>query len=448
MRRFAALVKSGYVILFPRGVRVWHFIVIPPLAMAVLLGLFQLLDNTSASLIPGPASHEVYLTFRTVAISLAMASIIAFLAVQYRTGYERAISSQNEALAATRDFLSGIIHGTADAIIVRDSAGRIMSWNPAAEAIFGWTAAELERRTAEVLVAPSGEAVVGLRRIDAALREGHTLRNIETEGFKKDGTAITLAMTVAPLYDTAGSPAGSTAIVRDVTALKQLERQLVESERLAAVGELAAVVAHEVRNPLAGIRGGCELLLEGYPPGDPRHDIGVEVIHQVDRLNRMVHDLLLFARPKAMDLLPTDLHALLDRVLNVLGDDPDNAGVEIVRDFEGDALIVPADGRQLEQVFVNLVLNAIQALQHKGTITVATREGNGRVAVSVRDSGPGISQDALPHIFNPFFTTRAQGTGLGLAIVKKIVAAHGGTIEASSPPGAGAQFTVTLAREA
>jgi len=434
-------------LLFPRGVRVWHFIVIPPLGMALVLAGFRALDRLVIPLTTGPSGGEPYQTLRTILIGLAMASIIAFLAVQYKTGYEREIQARNEALEATRDFLTRIIEGTADAIIVRDAKGRITSWNPAAEAIFGWTAAEMMGQTAQRLIAGRDEPVPAVARIDAALREGRTLRNLETRGTRKDGTPITFSLTVAPIYDAADRFAGTTGIVRDVTAIKQLELQLLERERLAAIGELAAMVAHEVRNPLAGIRGGCEILLEGYPAGDTRHDIGVEIIHQVDRLSRTVHDLLMFARPKAMDLVPTDLHGLIERVVNMLGDDPENAAIEVIRDFGDSVPVIAADGRQMEQVFLNLLLNAIQAMNHNGTLTIATRLNGRHVVATVSDTGPGIPMDKIGRIFEPFFTTRARGTGLGLAIVKKIVEAHGGRIEAASPPGSGARFMVTLRGE-
>jgi PAS domain S-box-containing protein len=441
------VLRSLNELLFPHGVRVWHFILLPPLAMALVLGGFRALDRIVLPALHASPGAEPYVTFRTILISLAMASIIAFLAVQYRTGYEREIQARNEALEATRDFLTRVIEGTADAIIVRDAAGVITSWNPAAEAIFGWTASEMVGQSARRLVAGDDASTPAIQRIDAALREGRTLRNIETSGLRKDGTPITFSLTVAPIYDAADSFAGTTGIVRDVTAVKQLQLQLLERERLAAIGELAAMVAHEVRNPLAGIRGGCEILLEGYPEGDTRHDIGVEIIHQVDRLSRTVHDLLLFARPKAMDLVPTDLHGLIDRILRVLGDDPETGDVEVVRDFGDDVPIIHADGRQMEQVFMNLVLNAIQVMNHKGRVTIATRTLGRQVVVTVTDTGPGIPPDKLGKIFEPFFTTRAQGTGLGLAIVKKIVEAHGGRIEAVSLPGSGARFTATLSRE-
>jgi PAS domain S-box-containing protein len=442
-----SLLRTINELLFPRGVRVWHFILVPPVGMALVLGAFRVVDRIVIPQMRGPSGGEAYHTIRTILIGLAMASIIAVLALGYKTGYEREIRARNEALEATRDFLTRVIEGTADAFIVRDVEGRITSWNPAAEAIFGWTAAEMSGQTAERLIATSGEAAQTVARIDAALLEGKTLRNLETSGIRRDGTPITFSLSVAPLYDDTGRYAGTTGIVRDVSAIKQLQRQLLERERLAAVGELAAMVAHEVRNPLAGIRGGCEILLEGYPEGDARHDIGVEIIHQVDRLSRTVHDLLLFAHPKAVDLVPTDLHGLIERIVHVVGGDAANGGVEIVRDFGDDVPVIRADGRQLEQVFLNLLLNAIQAMEHTGRVTIATRTHGRQVAVSVSDSGPGISADKIGRIFEPFFTTRAQGTGLGLAIVKKIVEAHDGRIEASSPPGAGARFTVTLPRE-
>jgi PAS domain S-box-containing protein len=434
-------------LVFPHGVGVWHFILIPPVGMALVLAGFRLVDRVLLPHLQGPSAGEAYNTVRTILIGLAMASVIAFLALRYRTGYERQIQARNEALEATRDFLTRVIEGTADAIIVRDTEGRITSWNPAAEEIFGWTAAEMLGQTVQRLVATGDEPVPALQRIDAALREGRTLRNLETNGIRKDGAPITFSLTVAPLHDASGDYSWTTGIVRDVSAIKQLQVQLLERERLAAVGELAAMVAHEVRNPLAGIRGGCEILLEGYPEGDTRHDIGVEIIHQVDRLSRTVHDLLLFARPKAMDLVPTDLHGLVERLVRVLLDDPENGAVEVVRDFGDNMPIIQADGRQMEHVFLNLLLNAIQAMSHKGTVTIATRTEGRQVVVTVSDVGPGIPPDKIGRIFEPFFTTRSQGTGLGLAIVKKIVEAHGGRIEAASRPGSGARFTVTFPRE-
>jgi signal transduction histidine kinase len=262
----------------------------------------------------------------------------------------------------------------------------------------------------------------------------------------KDGKPITVAITMSPMYDRSGEPAGTMAIVRDVTSLKEMESRLVEQERLAAVGELAAMVAHEVRNPLAGIRGGCEILLEGYREGDARNEIGNEVIRQVDRLNRMVQDLLLFARPRPMDPVPTDLHARLDRLLGMIREDPAHKEITLRRQYGSEVPIVRVDARQIEQVFLNLLLNACQAVGGRGEVTVSTGANVATAEVSVLDSGPGVPRERIEQIFKPFFTTRSQGTGLGLAICKKIVEAHDGRIEVHSPPGGGARFTVILPR--
>jgi PAS domain S-box-containing protein len=386
---------------------------------------------------------DVYLALRSAVIGILMASLIGVLAVLYRTEYERKLRARNRMLEATRDFLSRIIEGSAEAIITRDADERVVSWNQAAERIYGWTAEEMIGRRREILL-PDGasRAAVDARRHD--LERGRTVRDFEAERVRKDGQRITVRITTAPLFDGEGRFTGSVGIVRDVTDLKAMERLLLERERLAAVGELAATVAHEVRNPLAGIRGGCEILLEGYPEGDSRHEIGREILRQVDRLNGTVHELLLFARPKSLDPVPTDLHALIDRVVRLAQEGRDGCRVEIERDFDPSLPPVEIDPHQTEQVFLNLYLNACQLQAGSGRVCFRTSHDDRTVTVSVRDWGPGIPGDRLHQIFKPFYTTRAQGTGLGLAVVKKVVEAHRGTVEASNHESGGAEFVVRL----
>ena len=255
---------------------------------------------------PGAGGLEVYQTLRAGAIAAIMSSLIAILAVQYRSAYEAKLQARNEELEATRDFLSRIIEGSAEAIITRDTAGRVTSWNPAAEAIYGWSASEMLGRTIECLVPDDPEARAELARHEAALERGETVRGLETQRVRKGGKPIAVALTMSPLYDRTGLPAGSTGIVRDVTSLKEMEARLVERERLAAVGEVAAMVAHEVRNPSPAFAAVARSSSRATHPGT-RSEIG-QVIHQVDRLNRIVHELLLFSA-QAMDPVPTGLHA-------------------------------------------------------------------------------------------------------------------------------------------
>lgn len=432
--------------LFPRGVRVWHFILLPAGAMAVFLLAFREVDRLLLPWFMRNGYPDAYMALRGAGIATLMASLIAYLAIRYRTDYEAKLEARNRALASTRDFLARIIEDSAEAIITRDEDGKITSWNRAAEAIYGWTAEEMMGQGIERLLPSDGNEGPEFGELDRRLAEGETIRDFETTRVAKDGRRIVVQLTMSPIRDRAGRRVGSTGIVRDVTRLKEMEGRLVERERLAAVGELAAVVAHEVRNPLAGIRGGCELLLEGYPEADPRHEIGVEILHQVDRLSRTVTELLMYARPKAMDPVPTALHGLIDRIVGVLREDSDNRDVAIERRYDADLPPVRVDGRQMEQVFLNLLLNAAQAMGHRGTITIATSVNVETVEVQVRDTGPGIPPEKLDQIFKPFFTTRAHGTGLGLAICRKIVEAHGGTISVESHPGSGATFRFTLPR--
>jgi two-component system nitrogen regulation sensor histidine kinase GlnL len=439
----AAAGRSWTQRLFPRGVRVRHFILVPSIGMGLVLALSRLADRLVAPSL-GTVGNEFYTALRTTVVSLLMASLIAWLAVRYRSDYEAKLQARNEALEATRDFLSRIIESSAEAIITLDTAGRVRSWNRAAETIYGWTAQEMLGQTIERLFPPAAHAEEEIRHIEDLARAGQTVRLDEARRLRKDGRPITVQITRSALHDAAGNHIGSTGIVRDVSRLKEMEARLLEQERLAAVGELAAMVAHEVRNPLAGIRGACEILLEGYGDSDPRREIGEEVIRQVDRLNRDVEDLLLYARPRTMDPVPTELHGVLDRALRTIADDPATAQVGVRRDYDPALPVLRVDPRQMEQVFLNILLNACQAMDHRGEVRIRTRRDGRQVQIEIRDSGPGIPPEALERIFRPFFTTRTRGTGLGLAIVKNIVEAHGGGIRAGSPAGGGAEFVLTL----
>ena len=223
------------------------------------------------------------------------------------------------------------------------------------------------------------------------------------------------------------------------------EQKAVEhAEQLAAVGELAASIAHEVRNPLAGMKGAMEMLRKPLAADDSKREVMDEVVAQIVRLENLVRDLLTFARPHPMNRQPVHLPSLLERVLRLVQESPKSAEVRVTREFDPEAEKVEGDPPQLEQVFLNLIHNALQAMGGEGTLTLSTRAHEGVVAVSVKDSGKGIPPGDLSSIFQPFFTTKHRGSGLGLSIVQKIVEAHGGGIEVDSELGGGTNATVTL----
>ncbi len=433
-------------LLLPRGVRLGHFIVLPTVAMGLFVFLSRIADRFVLPAL-GPAGTEVYQVLRTVTISALMAGIIGWLALRHRHEYETRLEARNQALEETRDFLSRVIEGSGEAIITVDAGNCVTSWNRAAEAIYGWSAAEMTGHGVARLLPPGAGQEEELAETDAALRAGRTVRHHDARRVRKDGRLITVHVTRSPMYDAEGRYAGCTAIVDDVTDLKEMESRLREQETLAAVGQLAASVAHEIKNPLAGIRGACEIISDGYGPDDPRKELSVEVLRQVDRLNRTVQELLVYARPKNKKPVPTDLNAVLDRVVRLLREDAQTRGIELERRLQPGLPSINVDPQQMEQVFFNLILNAFQAMDYRGRVLVATEANGEEIHVRVRDDGPGIAPDAVQHIFDAFFTTRSKGTGLGLAIVRNIVQNHDGTITVDSRPGEGAEFVIALPME-
>ncbi|HEX9897780.1 MAG TPA: ATP-binding protein [Candidatus Methylomirabilis sp.] len=266
------------------------------------------------------------------------------------------------------------------------------------------------------------------------------------------------------------------------------QERLARAERLATLGELAAALAHEIKNPLAGIAGAVQVIADELPKADSRKEIMREILSQVHRLDRTVRDLLAFARPGKPEISPCDIHQVLDRVLLLLAESPEAKDVGVVRAYQAGIPRLDADDKQMGQVFLNLILNAVQAMPGGGSVTIATRlvrngdrrsvdssigqfggtERSGQrdqltnrpmhqltspsdgqwLEVAVSDTGPGIPPHILKDIFTPFVSTKRRGTGLGLSVSRRIVEDHGGWIEAESPAGSGATFRVCLPLDA
>lgn len=232
----------------------------------------------------------------------------------------------------------------------------------------------------------------------------------------------------------------------DVYHFNQMER----ADRLASIGEMAAGIAHEIKNPLTGIASAITIINDDFSSSDPRKEILGEVLEQVKRLDKTVNDLLFFGRPTEPEPVCTDLNAVLRKTLLFASQHRGSKGglIEKVLDLQDDIPPVYVDPKQIQQVFLNLILNAIQAMQSGGVLTIKTalvqEPGGDFVIASISDTGQGIPEQILGKIFTPFFTTKAQGTGLGLAICHKLVAQQGGVIRVESEDGKGTVFTIEL----
>lgn len=233
-------------------------------------------------------------------------------------------------------------------------------------------------------------------------------------------------------------------LVLDVYHETRERKVLGRSEQLAAVGELAASIAHEVRNPLAGMKGALQVLRDELAVKPSNAEIVDELLVQIVRLEQLVRDLLTFARPRVISPQEFDLHDLLDRLLRRYKDAAEEAGITVRRSYAPGTGQIVADLQQLEQVFHNLIQNSVQAMEQGGTLTVATSGTDVGVEVGFFDTGKGIAPDELSRIFQPFYTTKHRGSGLGLPIVKKILEGHGGTIEVTSEPGKGTVTTLRI----
>ena len=230
---------------------------------------------------------------------------------------------------------------------------------------------------------------------------------------------------------------------------QQLQEAMARKEKLLALGHLAAGVAHEIRNPLSSIKGLAKYFAERTPPGGEAQELALVMAKEADRLNRVVSELLELVRPAHLNYQPVDINALIHHSLQLVSQDAQSRGIALQFTPRPELTSIKADPDRLNQVLLNLYLNAMQAIGRGGVIHVSASEADRqRVKIVVKDSGKGMSDEELQAIFTPYFTTKADGTGLGLAVVQNIIEQHGGTIRAESQPGAGAIFTLWLPVEA
>lgn len=346
---------------------------------------------------------------------------------------QRRVEEQREALAA-------IIESSDDAILGETIEGIVTTWNAGAERVYGYATAEVLGRHVDFLLPEDRPNEV--RQILLRIAQGERIQHFETLRRRKDGRLIPVSLSVSPVKDAAGRVVGASAIARDISDRVQSEETLREQAALARLGGMAAVVAHEVRNPLAGIGGALHVIRDRMPADAPDRAIIGEILARLDALDLLVEDLLLFARPKPPRFAPVTIRPLLERTVAHLRRDGGMADLAVT--IEGEDAGLSADGQLLESAFLNLLLNGAQAMGRSGSLRVAISRTGETLVVEVKDEGPGIPEEVRPRVFEPFFTTRHRGTGLGLPVVKRIVEAHRGHIELLCPPQGGTVARVSL----
>lgn len=358
-----------------------------------------------------------------------------------------------EELADLKGYTDNILASLTNGIVTVDLEGRVVTLNPAAELLTGFFAGEVAGRYCTEVFAQTPDLAELLMETLAnrtpVLGTTLTLR-------RRGGRGLPVELSVSPLRGSEGKELGVIGVFRDLTRVRHLEERLRRSDRLAAVGELAAALAHEIKNPLTSLLTFSRRLTRAFEDSDFRQKFQTVVPRELERINGIVEGLLELASPARLTFKPVRVSTLLERAVELYGTRIETQRIQVQRDYARDLPVIWADQEALYQALVNLVTNALDAMPAGGVLVLRTgwsdgdtvtagRAGGRRVAIEVEDSGVGIPPAVIDRVFNPFFSTKESGTGLGLALTHKIVEDHGGSIDVRSTPGTGTTFRLVLA---
>jgi two-component system sensor histidine kinase HydH len=376
--------------------------------------------------------HTLFMAL--ILLLVGFAGVVSlFLAQAYRT--------TRSSLSRIKAFSDRVVENMPVGLLAADKSGKIVSLNRAAEEILRQSSLEMTGRSLQQVLPPE------VLRLASDLKPGESaILEDEIECHLHDGTPLYLDVSVSLLQDGEETVPGRLILFRDLTEVQSLKREIETSRRLASLGRLAAGVAHEIRNPLSSIKGFATYFRERYRDNPDDRKTSEVMIQEVDRLNRVITQLLEFARPPVIQKKRASLQTLIQHSLKIIERQASAKHIEVYSQLPSEIKEVDVDPDGINQVLLNLYLNALEAMDQGGTLSVwlSMEECAPWVKIRVSDTGSGISKDDLEHIFDPYFTTRQTGTGLGLAIVHKIIEAHGGEVRAESEIGRGTTVSVLL----
>lgn len=352
-----------------------------------------------------------------------------------------------------KQYYANVIDSVGDGVIVLDENGYATLMNPAAEEITGVSRRQLIGNRFVLLFK---NAPVLVEMVEKTASSGMTISDHENIVLLTAGGAVPVSATTSPLIQDDGRQIGTILVLRDLTNIRDLEQAVRRSDRLSALGTLAAGLAHEIKNPLGGISGAAQLMEMELPPESELRDYTGIMLKEAARVNRIVEELLDLTNPRKPELTRINLHQIIADIVILQKESVRGRDVTFHQQFDPSIPPIMADDGRLTQLFLNLVKNAVEAVGESGMIRITSRilsdysmtqKGERRsrmVAIDIADDGPGIRQEEMEHLFTPFFTTKSKGTGLGLAICQKIVSEHRGMMKVQSDPGKGTTFTIML----
>lgn len=401
------------------------------LGLSISLTLANRVSNSVHGIIQGLLSLRINLSHRLPEIDGEFGEIAS------------AINGMAQSLMNTRSHTEIIMKSMVDGIITIDNDEKLTAINSAACCIMGLNQDVIGTNYTSLF---SSNAKV----LDILLETLHAGKNFigyEVEFTRPDGVIVPISVSTSMLHNNQNI-LGVVVVFKDLSEHRTFEDHVRRVDRLAAVGELAAGVAHEIRNPLSAISGSVQILVDELPKENSSRVFGDIVLKEVERLNGIIQDLLYFAKPSKHHVACINLNELVENVLSLLLPSFKKEIIVLDRHFDPSIRDISVDAQLIKQVLVNLLLNAIQALpQEGGKITVTTQEAIKGIEIIIKDNGKGIDQESLPKIFDPFFTTKDTGTGLGLAVSNKIIEIHHGYIRVESVVGIGSTFIIYLPYE-
>lgn len=329
-----------------------------------------------------------------------------------------------------REILDGIEIG----VVLLNKEGKIIFANKASEKILEHKQNLLVGKRLLSLF-PQGAKEIDMRKGDGQIF------------FHKKRKGAPFKLLIVPYHDAQGRERGRVANLQDMTQIYKMQEEILRIDRLAYLGEFSSTLAHEIRNPLAGIKTTAQALSEEFEENDSRREYIDRIVKEIDRLNDLLRTFFSFAKPRRLDLIPCRIEDIIKAVKGLLAKEAEKMKVTIKEVYADDLPPVPLDANQMQQVFMNLFLNALEAMTVGGTLTVEINKRDsqeGWIQVKVKDTGKGMVSEHRTKIFDPFFTTKSKGLGLGLAITHKIMEGHGGTILVESAPGKGSTFILSL----
>ena len=446
------VIHSPYVALYIVIIAASSLFLGPRDAIVTSLGCAVAFTSSALAVLAGYGTHSpsIFLemgrsqTVQTVGLFDLAFLVVGLLSARLAERQSRSdvrLIAATQSLANLRALHERIVESIRSGVVTTDLEGRIYTFNAAAEEITGYKQLDVRGQDASIFFGEIKEIIASSLDIQST----QASPRFEADCLTADGLRLRLGFTISPLFSEAGDTTGTVITFQDLTHIRALEETSRRQDRLAAIGRMAASIAHEIRNPLAAMRGSIQMLRADMPGDSSQTELMEIILRESDRLNRIISDFLSYARPRSIIQSRVDVAELLQQTFMLLRHSAEIQPAHLIEEqVPSQPALVNADSEQLQQVFWNLSRNALQAMPAGGTLRATVRENsNNRLQITFSDTGRGMAPQQVEHLFEPFSSTTG-GTGLGLSIVYQIIRDHGGTINVRSREGHGTTITIEL----